>query len=49
LKLGAKTHLITLFSFQGSSVASKGLPAGKFYPLINAAEARLPTAPAADA
>ncbi|KAL9365967.1 hypothetical protein Peur_037166 [Populus x canadensis] len=35
--------------FKGSSVASKGLPAGKFYPLINAAEARLPTAPAADA
>ncbi|KAJ6422965.1 hypothetical protein OIU84_023985 [Salix udensis] len=35
--------------FKGSSVASKSLPAGKFYPLINAAEARLPTAQPADA
>ncbi|KAJ7015406.1 hypothetical protein NC653_004648 [Populus alba x Populus x berolinensis] len=33
----------------GSSAASKSLPAGKFYPLINAAEARLPTASSADA
>ncbi|KAJ6753299.1 PROPROTEIN CONVERTASE SUBTILISIN/KEXIN [Salix purpurea] len=33
----------------GSSVASKSLPAGKFYPLINAAEARLPAAQPADA
>nr|TKR90054.1 hypothetical protein D5086_0000237020 [Populus alba] len=34
---------------KGSSAASKSLPAGKFYPLINAAEARLPTASSADA
>ncbi|KAF9667191.1 hypothetical protein SADUNF_Sadunf16G0307300 [Salix dunnii] len=35
--------------FKGSSVASKSLLAGKFYPLINVAEARLPTAQPADA
>ncbi|CAK7323854.1 unnamed protein product [Dovyalis caffra] len=36
-------------AYKGSSVASKSLPAGKFYPLINAADAGLPTAKPKDA